>query len=80
MATLTAEQLAAKIAKRDALQEAYDELISGGKSAEVRYGEIAERYHQADAKALLARITQLNAEIYAAENGGRRSGGMTVRW
>lgn len=80
MATLTAAQLEALKAKRDALQEAYDTLISGAASAEVRYGEMGERYHQADAAKLEKRIEQLNTQIDAAENGGRRSRGIVVGW
>lgn len=80
MTTLTAEELAALKAKRDRLQDAYDELISGDRTEEVRYGEMGERFHRADASKLLQRITQLNQQIEAAENSSRRSGGLVVGW
>jgi transcription elongation GreA/GreB family factor len=78
MASLTPAELAALKAKRDSLQDAYDALISGSRTVESRYGDMAERFHQADAAKLEKRIAQLNDQIARAE--GVRRGGFVVRF
>lgn len=64
---LTDEQLTAL---RTSLRTAWQALILGEKTAEIRYGEMGEKFHPADADACERFLASVNREIKKREGCG----------
>lgn len=75
---MTPDELVDAKARLTKLEAAYDDLISGARTAEFRYQDMSEKFHPADTLKLEARIARLKREIDRAE--GRPSGAMIVRF
>ena len=73
---MTTEELNAARFRLANLETAYDKLITGEQSAEVRYGEFSEKYHAADATRLERTIASLRDSIARAE--GSSAGGVVI--
>ena len=67
---MTPAELTAEKAKLAKLQDAYDALISGEKSAEFRYQDMSEKFFQPDIAKLEDRIARLSRQIAMAEGRG----------